>query len=156
MSNKPKYPVYFSPLNQFKKTKQFSGLIYDKSETSPISAFKRNDQFSQTLGHKSYSDFTFFAKSYRDSDTSEELYLFCDDDQLQTPIIDIFYSKPPAVPRKVIESAVFQMTMDTYDRMLITPFSEKENEALAKLGGQVWTIRSMGKPSKEETSPLCY
>lgn len=136
MSNKPKYPVYLSQLKQFKESaKQFADLISDEPEISPISAFKRNDWLSQALGHKGHSDLTFFAKSCRDSDTSEELYLFCDDDQLQTAIIDIFSSKLPAVSREVIESAAFQMTIDEYHRMLNTPFSEEENEALSKLGG---------------------
>ncbi|MFH0232180.1 hypothetical protein ACGRPC_01500 [Vibrio diabolicus] len=136
MSNKPKYPVYLSQLKQFKESaKQFADLISDESETSPISAFKRNDWLSQALGHKGHSDLTFFAKSCRDSDTSEELYLFCDDDQLQTAIIDIFSSKLPAVPREVIESAAFQMKMSEYSRMLNTPLTEEESEALSKLGG---------------------
>ncbi|EHK7585772.1 hypothetical protein ACEV7Z_06880 [Vibrio parahaemolyticus] len=136
MSNKPKYPVYLSQLKQFKESaKQFADLISDESETSPISAFKRNDWLSQTLGHKGHSDLTFFAKSCRDSDTSEELYLFCDDDQLQTAIIDIFSSKLPDVPREVIESAAFQMKMGEYFRMLNTPHTEEESEALSKLGG---------------------
>ncbi|MFH4456209.1 hypothetical protein WMQ31_19735 [Vibrio alginolyticus] len=136
MSNKPKYPLYLSQLKQFKESaKQFADLISDESETSPISAFKRNDWLSQALGHKGHSDLTFFAKSCRDSDTSEELYLFCDDDQLQTAIIDIFSSKLPAVPREVIESAAFQMKMGEYFRMLNTPLTEEESEALSKLGG---------------------
>lgn len=136
MSKKNKHPVYPSQLKQFKESaKQFAALISNESETSLISAFKRNDWLSLALGHKGHSDLTFFAKSCRDADTSEELYLFCDDNQLQTTIIDVFSSKLPAVPREVIESAAFQMTMDEYNRMLNTPFLEEENEALSKLGG---------------------
>ncbi|MEZ8086699.1 hypothetical protein [Vibrio sp. 1S139] len=136
MSNNPKYPVYLSQLKQFKESaKQFADLISDESETFPISAFQRNDWLSQALVHKGHSDLTFFAKSCRDSDTSEEFYLFCDDDQLQTAIIDIFYSKLPAVPRETIENAAFQMSMDEYFRMLDIPITEEESEELSKLGG---------------------
>ncbi|MEZ9437038.1 MULTISPECIES: hypothetical protein [Vibrio] len=135
MSNNPKYPIYLSQLKQFKKSaKQFADLISDESETSPISAFKRNDWLSQALGHKGHSDLTFFAKSRRDSDVSEELYLFCDGDQLQTAIIDFFSSKLPAVPREAIESAAFQMSMGEYFRVLNTPLTEEDSEALSKLG----------------------
>ncbi len=139
MSKKNKYPVYPSQLKQLKQlkesAKQFAVLISDESETSLISAFKRNDWLSHALGHKGHSGLTFFAKSCHASDTAEELYLFCDDDQLQTAIIDIFSSKLPDVPREVIESAAFQMKMGEYFRMLNTPHTEEESEALSKLGG---------------------
>ncbi|MGR5540547.1 hypothetical protein ACPV5V_18380 [Vibrio campbellii] len=135
MSKKTKYPVYPSQLKQFKESaKQFAVLISNESETSLISAFKRNDWLSLALGHKGHSDLTFFAKSCRDADTSEELYLFCDDDQLQSAIIDTFSLKLTDVSKEAIESAAFQMRMNEYTRMLNMPLTEEESETLSKLG----------------------